>query len=245
MRAILVSVDYSDLLSVTLPYNLHHFKSVCVVTSPADHNTRDLCDDMRVECYITDAFYRNGATFNKWLALEEGLNWYGRHGWICIMDADVLWPKNGSDILQRYLRPGFLYTPLRRMFTDITKPLPPENEWNRYPIHRNLQEWAGYSQVFAANDSVLGDPPWHEIDWRHAGGADSFFQAKWPRHRKIRPPFNVLHIGPTGENWMGRSSPLLDGTILEQSEERRAKMAEMWANRKRVGRGRFEGEKLG
>lgn len=245
MRAILVSVNYSDLLAITLPYNRHHFTDVMVITSHQDvENIRSICWGCRAGILTTDLFYQDGATFNKWRALEWGLDQMGRHGWICIMDADVLWPKNGSDILKRYLRPGFLYTPLRRMFTDLTKPLPPENEWNRYPIHRNVNEWAGYSQVFHASDTVLGNPPWHDTTWLHAGGSDSFFQMKWPRHRKIRPPFHVLHLGPAGENWFGRSTPLLDGTIPEQAEERKEMVRQMWANRRKVGRGKFDEEKI-
>jgi hypothetical protein len=33
LRAIMVAVNYSDLLSITLPYNRHHFDQVMIVTN--------------------------------------------------------------------------------------------------------------------------------------------------------------------------------------------------------------------
>jgi hypothetical protein len=296
MRAILVSVGYTDLLRITLPYNRQHFDDVLVVTSPADApNVEPLADESRARLFVTDAFYRDGADFNKWLALEEGLDFYGREGWLCLMDADVLWPRglsveptaDGARMfdtvsarLKRQRVPGYLYTPLRRICplplrlrpdpdcpvcygrgwngTDgplgawQTCPLtcsglrpPPEKEWCQYPLHRNAAEWAGYSQIFHASDPVLGPPPWHDVTWRHAGGADSFFQEKWPASRKVRPPFEVLHLGEAGVNWCGRAGPLADGSLPEGAVEKRAKLSRYWRRRLgKTGPDRFRHEKL-
>lgn len=240
MRAILVSVDYADLLAVTLPYNRHHFDEVTIVTTPSDTATRELAAAHDARIYATDAFYDDGATFNKWKALEQGLDAMGRDGWICLMDADVLWPN--SLPLGFCLEAGRLYTPLRRMFTDLTAAIPPESDWKKYPIHKNVAEWAGYSQMFHADDPALGPVPWHEIDWKHAGGADSFFQRKWKPQNKIRPGFEVLHLGPAGENWCGRVTPYLDGTQHAEVTARRAAVANIWTTRRRNGN--FDEEKL-
>jgi hypothetical protein len=271
MNAILVSVDFADLLSLSLPYNRRHFDRVVVVTHPRDLDTQQVCLENDAEVYLTDAFYRQGAHFNKWAALEHGLDWMGRSGWICLMDADILWPKSAQVEKGGYLYGhktslhfsgplmplgcsmqvgvGQLITPLRRMMEDIstlaTKGIPPESDWSKYPIHRNVGEWAGYSQIFNAEDSVLGPPPWHETNWAHCGGADSFFQAKWPRERKVRPPFEVLHLGQAGVNWTGRASRYLDGTDPPESSERMAKVARIWIERRgKVGPDRFRGERL-
>ena len=256
MRAILVSVDYSDLLAVTLPYNRHHFSEVYIVTSLADAaNVLPIAERYDAKVLQTDLFYAGGATFAKWTALEWGLDRMSRDGWICLMDADVLWPKDvklfetdphriRTDLPLEQIAPGVrvptlnvlrhgcLYTPLRRMFVQTSKPVPPESEWSKYPIHRNVAEWAGYSQIFHASDPVLGPAPWHETNWKHAGGADSFFQMKWPKERKIRPPFEVLHLGPAGENWYGRASRYLDGTIPEGAEEKKRLVNEIWTGRR-------------
>jgi hypothetical protein len=279
LRAIMTAVDYHDLLAVTLPYNRHHFDEVWIVTdmrSTGDEKFQRAITSVKSCCVVyTDLFYADGAIFNKWRALEWGLDQMGRHGWICLMDADVLWPKDmkwkeshwdrshlemwttkGALSTHTFtINQGQLCTPLRRMApwppkapyyhaNDDWRDYPQECDWGKFPIHRNVQEWAGYSQIFHASDPVLGPPPWHQIDWRHAGGGDSFLQAKWPKHKKVRPPFHCLHLGEAGCNWMGRAAPFLDGTRPEGSDEKRRAMQELWAGRRRAGPGRFEHEKL-
>lgn len=234
LHAVMVSVDYSDILRITLPYNRQHFKQVTIITTPADaSNVCPIAEANDARVLTTDLFYHAGARFNKFLALEWGLSQIGRKGWICNLDADVLWPKHAP--LERILRQGFLYTPLRRMYPHIPKDaseIPDERNWKNYPVHRNQSEWAGYSQVYHADDPVLGDPPWHQVDWLHAGGADSFFQAKWPRDRKIRPDWHVLHLGEAGSNWMGRATPYANGESPPDAEIKRRQVSEIWVSRR-------------
>jgi hypothetical protein len=279
LRAILVSVDYSDLLQYTLPYNRHHFGEVLVVT---DHkgveDVRGLCAQNDAHWFATEAFYQGGAIFNKWAALEQALDTHGRHGWLCLMDADVLWPRT---IPQTPFERGRLYSPLRHMHEDLSVlwthspnpyldshcpkahapcnpadvyhpvnlPFPPEDQWHKFPVHRNVNEWAGYTQIFHAEDPHLGPPPWHQVDWKHAGGADSFFQEKWgkgPSHRKVRLPWQVFHLGPAGTNWMGRASPYVGGTREHpQATVRRFRLREAFLGRRgKAGDERFSHERL-
>lgn len=263
MRAILVSVDYSDLLSLTLPYNKHHFEAVLVVTSSADHASQEVAKANGVGVFITDSFYKDGAVLNKFRALEEGLDAFGRHGWLCLMDADVLWPKDlhaeevGGPLFiarkdgacGRMFQPGMLLTPRRRMDVEWHREdgLPSEDRWTDYLLHPQQREFAGYSQIFHASDPVLGPAPWHEVDWVHAGGADSFFQAKWPDERKVRPPFEVLHLGPAGVNWYGRASAYCDGSLHRDHVVRQTLARSLWAERRRreaAGLDRFGAERL-
>lgn len=238
----MVAVDYTDLLKITLPHNRHHFGDVLVVTTPGG-DARDVARENGAEVFETGAFYDDGAAFNKWKALELGLDWFGRHGWMVLIDADVLWPRE----LPAGWEPqfGHLYTPRRRMY-DIIGPLeagiPPEADWTKWPLHRQEREFAGYSQIFHAEDEALGPPPWHEQNWRHAGGADSFFQQKWPEARKVRPPWEVLHLGPAGENWCGRVTPLLSGETPAAAGHRADLLAHFRRGRRATRS--FDGEKL-
>lgn len=260
LNAIMVAVDYTDLLSLTLPYNRHHFDKVCIVTDLRDDKRLfELAGEYDCRLYTTDAFTRQGAVFNKWLALEEGLDAMGREGWIAILDADVLWPKTVSvaeldgRVLRievaggrtTYVRPGQLCSPLRRMHEQPTEVIPPESEWVCYPIHRNVGEWAGYTQIFHGSDPMLGKPPWHNTRYATAGTADSFFQQRWPTKRKIRPDFNVLHLGQAGKNWAGRATNYLDGSKPVRADECTQRMAKLWADRRgKVGPDKFAGEKI-
>lgn len=299
-NCVIVCVDFADLLAVTLPKNRHHFESVVVVSTERDTDTNDVAYANNCLTYNTDAFYRNGADFNKFLTLEEGLDVLGRDGWICILDADILLPR---EIPWLSLpppvgpTPGRLYSPLRRMLEnwdrvpdphciecqgrgwilvpgeatqgkeaedgrrvwETKSPCPAckiqnslslflqESEWWQYPIHRNIYEWAGYCQLFHGSDSALGTAPWHQTNWRHAGGADSFFQRKWDVKDKIRPPFECLHIGQAGQNWCGRVSPTLSGDVLKGAEERLSKLKGYIADRRKYvshGGDRHRHEKL-
>jgi hypothetical protein len=244
MHAVLVSVDYSDILAITLPWNRHHYDRVTVVTSSEDAlNVEPIAKANHAEMLVTDLFYSRGAVFNKWAALEWALDQVGRDGWLCLMDADVCWPS----VIPGFTREiGNLYSPLRRMYTNFPYPfvIPLENTWKDYTVHRNTAEWAGYSQIFHAKDEHLGDPPWHQIDWKHAGGADSIFQRKWPRQNKIRPPFDVLHIGTAGSNWYGRASPYLDGNVHKKSAERTEMVMEIWNKRRAAYKEGLDGEDI-
>ena len=274
----MVSVDYADLLAITLPYNRHHFSEIWVVTSSADEQTKAVAQAHGAHVFVTDSFYANGAAFNKWLALEEGLDAMGRDGWLCLMDSDVLWPmdvisaeyirtlvigmQHGSIKQDTHLKIGTICSPLRRMWntfphnpmpirtTDLMLGdcrVPGGSRWQDFPIHRNINEWAGYSQIFHASDPALGSPPWHQVDWKHAGGADSFFQQKWKPENKVRPPFEVLHLGPAGQNWYGRATPRLDGTTAPDADGRLASCAAIWPKRRTLraeGLDQFDGERI-
>lgn len=243
LRAILVCVDYTDLLAITLPWNRHHFDEVTVVTSLADDETVWLANEHEARVFQTASFYDDGASFNKWKPLEEGLDFIGREGWLCLMDADVLWPKQLPTGFT--LTEGCLHTPRRRMFSlgipETTDEMFDEAAWQNYRRHR-VQEFSGYSQIFHASDPVLGQPPWHEINWSHAGGADSFFQQKWPADRKIRPPFDVLHLGAAGTNWCGRATPYLDGTVDPKAGRRQEELTAIFQKRRATGS--FDHEKV-
>lgn len=255
MRAILVSVDFNDLLSITLPYNRKHFSDVMVVTDTKNERpVREICERNNACMYVTDSFYSEGAKFNKWKALEEGLDKFGRSGWIALMDVDILWPRELKVECTTKGTPSVYYSykgtictqevnqlcsPLRRMMLDIPIPfssgnIPSENTWSRFKLHRNVLEWAGYSQILNCADPYLPKGYWHQTKFIHAGCSDSFFQNLWPVERKIRPNFEVLHLGEPGMNWMGRASDYLDGTKNPLGESRKNEILSMWRERRRL-----------
>lgn len=217
MKAIIVCVEYDDLLAITLPRNARHFDEVLVVTSFADGGTEEEAWRARtriggrVRLHKTDAFYRNGAAFNKGLAMEEGFDVLGRDGWICILDADTLLP-DGLSLALEGLKRGHLYSPYRRCLLDPAE-YHDDLDWStlREGPERQSGEFAGYCQMFHGGDPVLQLRPWYGLDWQHAGGCDSEFWWRWPKKRRIRPDFQVLHLGPMMANWAGRQTARLDG----------------------------------
>lgn len=238
MNGLTVSVGYDDLLSVTLPRNAHHFDRILVVTSPTDRLTPEVVDGVHnARLFVTDAFYRDGADFNKGRAIEEGLTRLGHTGWLCHFDADILMP----DVLDLSgIRPGNLYTPRRRELAEPQK-WAEVKDWSKLPRIHDL-EHAGFFQLFHADDPVLKTRPWYSINWRHAAGSDSEFQQKWPPRKKIWLPFDVLHLGTPGPaNWFGRSSRRIDGTLPPDHEEHARAARRMLKERRKHG---FRFEKL-
>jgi len=239
MKGITVCVEYDDLLAITLPLNARHLSEIVVVTAPHDQRTKELVQTVpNARCFVTDAFYRQGAKFNKGAAMEEGLTFLGRTGWIIIHDADTLFP----DVMPlNDIQIGNLYTPHRRMLTDPSQ-WTPDFDWTTC-YRTNEGEFPGYFQLFHAADPVLVERPWYDVKWIHAGGCDSIFQDRWPIERKIRPNFEVLHLGEDGKNWFGRATKRLDGIAIPEAETRAARIKSMFHNRRRQ-KHRYRGEKL-
>ncbi len=221
MNALIVSVDFADLLDVTLEYNRHQFDRVIVVTTPQDIDTQIVAGKNNAEVFQTESFYDRGAIFNKHKAMEEGLDFMGREGWICLMDADVLWPKK---LPHFELGIGNIYGPLRRVMDPPTFPI--ADDWQQFPHYLlKAKVIAGFSQIFHGSDPALGKPPWHELDWTHGAGADTSLQKKWSKHNRRRLPFSVLHLGEVGVNWCGRLEPYLDGSIIPFEKKKREDLA--------------------
>lgn len=238
MIAFTVCVDYGDILELTAHRNRHHFSEWLVVTTPDDQRTIDLCQQFDLTAVLTAAFYDDGADFNKWKALNIALRSRVHVGeWFAVLDADVVWP---TQVDQTFFRQSRLYTPQRRMFPSIQS-APEEKEWLKYPAVR--EEFAGFTQIFHPSDPRSRDL--YEENWRHAGGADTFFQRRWPNMLKVRPPWTVLHLGTDGKNWCGRTTAYRDGTIPVAAEQRRARMEDYRVQRQsQPHHRRYDAEKM-
>lgn len=209
-RGIVICVEYDDLLQITLPSNIHYFSECCVITSLNDSRTIELCESIpNVKVFRTDAFTRYGAKFNKGLAMEEGLEFFGKSDWMVIWDADCIFPM---ELTLPELEVGKLYGPNRLIFDDVKK-------WYRNSPNHNWRiakptvdiEFPGFFQLFHADDPVLASTPyWYDPTFIHAGGGDCYFQQLWAPQNKVRLNFNVLHLGPRDVNWFGRTSERVD-----------------------------------
>lgn len=231
MNAVIVCVEYDDLLCVTLPTIRPHFERVVVVTTASDTGTQQVCREGGAECYETNAFFRNGAEFNKGAAINEGFDVLGRKGWLAVVDADIVFPSTVRKFTGS-LEPGKLYVPRRRLCNHPAE-YHGQLDWSGWPVVPE-REYAGYCQIFHASDPVLRQSPWYSTRWRHAGGCDSDFQARWKPANRARLSFEVLHLGPLGQNWYGRHTDRIDGKATAKRMERRLAMATMREERLRT-----------
>jgi hypothetical protein len=220
MRGITVCVGYDDLLSITLASNMRHLTECVVVTHQDDERTKAVATSVPgVRVFETALFYADGARFNKGRALESAFDFLGRDGWLCIWDADVLFP---ASLPLASLDPETLYGAPRRILDDLRQ-WHPDLDWRRLPLSRD-RPCIGYLQIFHASASVLRQRPWYDPGFTHAGGSDGRFATRWPVRRRWMLPFEVLHLGPKDTNWMGRVAARADGVPIPEAEERRQEM---------------------
>lgn len=245
-RAVTVSVHYHDYLSVTLPHNKEKFSDILVVTHPDDEKTLDVCRENDVQVFTTEVFYERNAKFNKYAAIEQSLDYFGRQGWMTIIDADTCMSGWAHEVS---LDENLLYIPRRRMAPADTVSIPEERLWRRFKLdsgnERRTQMWSGYCQIFHASCRRLNGIPWFETTWSTAAGPDTRFSDLWPESERRRTAFEVLHIGHQRENWAGRVTPFQDGTLHPNSVINRASLETILKQRRgKTGDDRYALEKL-
>lgn len=244
VTGITVCVDFADILDCTLPYNREQFERFLVVTHPEDEATIETAKLHGAEVLLTEIFYARGAKFNKWAALQQGIDFLNHDGWMLIMDSDIAIPKQVS----RQLIPDetCLYTPRRLDCRVIRNGVPPERVWRRYKHVNSKEEFAGYFQFFHTGCEVLKERPWFRNDWDWAGTGDTLFQRRWHSKQQIRPPFEVMHLGTPYANWTGRVQAYANGREPAQAGKRRLDFQALMRQR-RLNNGlddRYKGERL-
>ena len=231
MNGLTISVDCGDLLAITLPRNAKYFDKIVVGTCARDEETLAVIRSVpNAIPHVTDAFYRDGAPFNKGLAVEECFDVLGREGWILVWDADILFPDN---MTFPNLDPDKLYNTPRRILSDPST-WREDLDWSTLPQKLDRNEFPGYFQLFHASAQALCAKPWYGTNWNHAGGCDSDFQQKWPGYRKVRFSFDVLHLGEDGVNWHGRVTKRTDGSLHPEAARHREAQERMQLRRKQT-----------
>jgi hypothetical protein len=201
LRGITVSVGrwYADLLRITLPRNMRHFTEALVVTAPGDPSIEVAKSVPGVRVYETNDFYAYGAKFNKGLCIERSFDVLGRHGWLLIHDADIIFP---DDLHLERLQMGKLHGAKRRILDDPSA-WHPGLDWGSCPLSKDGGP-IGFAQLFHADDPCLaGKPFWYDPTFAHGGGGDAAFMSHWGAGKFCMLPVECLHLGPKDKHWFG------------------------------------------
>jgi len=237
IEAVVVCVNYSDFLAVTLPKNIELVDRLVVVSHYDDKATHRLCDKFSVDCIKTDVMYDDGDKFNKGRAINLGLSNLRHDDWILHLDADIMLPHRFRHAIKMgKLDKSYLYGADR--LDTISYENWEKNKWRTIPQH----QWRfmvtpqsefpvgarllhleygycpiGYFQMF--HSSVRRNYP---IVCGSAEHSDVLFAVQWSRdHRILAPEFFVYHLEsertPMGVNWDGRKTKPFgpDGTKLD------------------------------
>lgn len=232
IECVIVSVGYADFLAHTLPLNKSQFDRVVIVTSPTDLETQKLCEYHHVECIQTEAFYEDGADFNKGKGINAGLAQLAKTGWVLHLDADIILPTQFRQTLEPLdLDPHCVYGVDRLMCKSYA-------DWAANVVRPHLTQEAGiyihpYAEKMAIGTRIAkygtdqGFIPigffqlWNPLvsgvqrypeQHQDAGRSDMLFTMQWPRRQRgFIPEIITIHLESEeapgmGKNWRGRKT---------------------------------------
>lgn len=231
INAVVVCVNYGDILAHTLPHTRQYFKNTLVVTDANDAYTAELCSIYNVMCYKTDVFYSKGSRFDKGAAINEALQVLDvdtSKDWFLQLDADIFLPRTSIEILYKLnLNPQYLYGCDRIMmesFEEWMKFYEKPNVWNsefwqmeldkfkvgsRLTFYYSGEMWQvlGFFQLWNPNSSGVKSYP----SFTDASSSDIIFSSQWARSRRILlPEVLAVHLEneqtAAGKNWQGRKT---------------------------------------
>lgn len=219
-------VNTLDYLEVTFNHNRHEFDRFTVITDQKDVKTQQFCKDNLINCVVTNAFYRPGATFDRGYALNYGFASIVSKknpavDWVIHADCDVFVPQGWRNKLPKLDKEFFYgsrrvllntYQDYQKFSTGIKK----EDDF-KIPLGIGY----GFFQMFNWQSRVIQQTApgalWHPASPRgDVCESDWMFRNKWGEHgdhdytkcigNLAELPFSVYHIGPHGTNHQGRKS---------------------------------------
>ena len=235
LQLLTVCVNYADFFAQTGAANRGIFDKYVVVTDIQDTEVTALCAEYGFTCVKTDVFYANGAKFNKYAGINEGLKLIDADAWVCFVDSDIVLQKDTRRVLEKLnLDPTCLYGIDRVNCTGF------EN-WQKYKDSKGvlIENWmltpAGlelgarlvhYYGHHGENGRFEGWRPLGFFQLCHrsafdiypqeeAGGADHcdlLFSRLWDRSKRfLIPELMSVHLesesgNNSGINWHGRKS---------------------------------------
>jgi hypothetical protein len=194
---ITVCVGYWDFLRLSLPKTLEFASTVYLVTTLDEHIPWDLPD--AVTLHRTDAFFTDGAVFNKAAAVREMQHHvHAAHpdDWILLLDADILVPSDvGFDVQCKECLYG-----ITRLDYETPDDLTRDNAIP-YP-----HPYAGYFQLYFDKTKLYPESSYD------CSECDMAFYRSFSRWVLIGGA--VSHVGLHSVNWKGRVSPEWSSTLF-------------------------------
>ncbi len=192
INGLVVSVNYSEQLAHSIDLWMGGLESLMVVTDFDDNATARMAHRHGATVCRTDAFYLDGAHFNKGRAMEQARATMPWSDWILFFDADVIPPADWKQRLEDIQpAPGNLYGCWR--YDERGARIP--DDCHGY----------GYFQLFHSADPIAQTSPLIDRHWPHAGNSDSFLMLRWKNAGRLAPvlSFGLTHPGGPDHNWFG------------------------------------------
>ncbi len=201
LDVIVVSINCSDYLELTLSENVKHFDNYYVATIETDIETIELCKKYGATYIICeDPHNKNGFAFDKGSCIKTVFQKLkNRNRWILLLDADIILPSDFRDILQlNNLDTDVLYGTSRCFAWDYSQYL-------EYKNGKNINEFdkisgghgCGYFMLFNLDSYKIRNIPLSEIYTNGNVETDMALLEKFhPKRLDVgKLSFNVLHLG--------------------------------------------------
>lgn len=192
---LVVSVDYSDFLSISLPSFKAATDAVFVCTKTGD-SAFDLAKSLDCSVMEYSGFHARDAKFNKSGAIcaaQEYLHENYPDAWIVLADADIVLPPTLRASIEDECNDEQAMYSLTRL--DFHTPQEYAEKRGRYYAF----PFSGYCQIYYRKDVCY--PAWSAS----ASHCDCFFRDQFKTW--IRLPGVAEHLGCDHVNWNGRKSP--------------------------------------
>jgi len=222
VTALLVSVNYSDYLEVTLPFNTKQFDEIIVLTIESDKECQDLCSKYsNVKCLVfpDEILKKNGKKFNKGAIVNKGfeyLNKIGYSDWLVITDSDIVFPENFKELLiSKEKDPSVFYGMTRRhsrKYQIFKRYIRTKNK-EHLRIISTGEAFVGFCQIFIYQSRTL-----RYDEHQNADISDILFLLEFSRKCNLKLDTSaklsllskddfVVHLGEKNKNWTGRVTP--------------------------------------
>jgi hypothetical protein len=223
---IIVCVNYSDFLGITLPINSRFIKNILVVTTTGDKDTQELCRLHGIQYIETNVFYEPSYSsnsskhwcqkalsyikspmrlfkrkiFNKAKAINLAVNTVlaDKPGeWVLLLDADIVLPPEIASVDVNNLDRDTLYGTERVVYRT-------KDDWTtKSNAYLDRHKFMGFFQLFhTSSNNFTKDYFCYNEKYNYADLSDYEFAKKWPTKTLLE--FYSVHLGETEQNWDGR-----------------------------------------
>jgi hypothetical protein len=191
---IVTSVNYDDLLRLTLPTTCGICDVVYVLTAEGDASIQ-VARDNGTKVMEYNGWQEQNACFNKSGALstaQEHVHEHHPSAWVILADADMILPPTLRQSILDANDHSALYSIARVDYKDPQAYREGKASYYAFPF-------SGYCQIYRS-ETKKTYPPWS----KNAGLCDCFFRDKFSTW--IRHPGVASHLGREHVNWQGRKS---------------------------------------
>jgi len=214
-----VSIGFDDYLSLTLPYMMHCFDRVAVVTEAADEATCKVAEEAGAVVVRSERKQFAGEPFNLPALINDGVAALGPTEWIAKIDSDIYLPWSARTKLETCLDDPDVLWGSRRYFCETIAAFRHFDQHQKYellepPYEDEDPDVLGFFQLAHVGSKYLdyaGRGTFYVED-RYEGPSrtnDRLLSGFYPKEKRRRTPFDVVHLGldAIGTNWKGRKAP--------------------------------------